>query len=564
MMVVPEGVASSDFKAALSEFRQVVGSDWVFDSEEDVALYRDDYSPVKGQPAERLASAAVAPQSTEEVQAVVRIANRYRIPLYAISTGRNLGYGGAAPAASGTVVLDLKRMNRVLKIDEDRCFALVEPGVSYFDLYRHIQERKLKLWIDCPDPGWGSLIGNALDRGCGYTMPHLRNHWEARAGMEVVLANGEVLRTGMGAMPGAGSWQDYRNGYGPIVDGLFSQSNMGIVTKMGFWLAPEPQGYRACTINFSRYADIHALIKTLNLVENGRLFSGMPYLSSPLLNSYMTPASLGMEKMERPEPSPTAEHLALIAAAKVGYSPELEAYGLKHKIAYWSLRIGFYGPAEVTAAQWAAVKSLFAAIPGATAEDGIDVTLPLTPESREIIHEAELGIPSLKIFQLITRNAANPAGSAGHIGFSPVIPRTGEALIEINRVLGPILAEMQTGWSSGFLMPHLYWERSFVCIIGLLLSEDPDANHKTIELYRALVTTAAKHGWGEYRTPVMFQDFVAATYAFGDGAMLRFQETIKDAVDPNGILSPGRYGIWPKAGREANKQRALDFARGAK
>ncbi|ANI80194.1 FAD-binding oxidoreductase [Sphingobium sp. EP60837] len=120
MSNLPDGVSELDFSAALEQFRATVEAQWVFYNDEDVALYRDDYSPLKDQPAERLASAAVAPSNVEEVQAVVRIANRYRIPLYAISTGRNLGYGGAAPAMTGSVVLDLKRMNRILAIDEDR------------------------------------------------------------------------------------------------------------------------------------------------------------------------------------------------------------------------------------------------------------------------------------------------------------------------------------------------------------------------------------------------------------------------------------------------------------
>ena len=133
----------------------------------------------------------------------MRAANTYSIPIYTISTGKNLGYGGSAPDLSGSVVLDLKRMNRILEVNERNASALVEPGVSYFDLYRYIQEHKLKVWIDCPDPGWGSLIGNALDHGGGYTQTTFRNHFDAHCGMEVVLANGELLRTGMGALPNA-------------------------------------------------------------------------------------------------------------------------------------------------------------------------------------------------------------------------------------------------------------------------------------------------------------------------------------------------------------------------
>ena len=83
-----------------------------------------------------MASAAVAPDTVEQVQKVMRIANTFKVPMFPISTGKNLGYGGSAPNLSGSVVLDLKRMNRVLEVDDKRHFALVEPGVSYFDLYR--------------------------------------------------------------------------------------------------------------------------------------------------------------------------------------------------------------------------------------------------------------------------------------------------------------------------------------------------------------------------------------------------------------------------------------------
>ena len=150
----------------------------------------------------------------------------------------------SAPAYSGSVVLDLKRMNRILEVNERNAYALVEPGVSYFDLYRHIRERHLKLWIDCPDPGWGSLVGNALDHGAGYTPLPFRDHFDAHCGMEVVLANGEIVRTGMGALPAARTWQQFKYGMGPFVDGMFSQSNFGIVTKMGFWLYPQPEAFR--------------------------------------------------------------------------------------------------------------------------------------------------------------------------------------------------------------------------------------------------------------------------------------------------------------------------------
>ena len=221
-----------------------------------------------------LASAAVAPDRLEQVQQVVKIANAHKIPIYPVSTGRNLGYGGSAPNYSGSVVLDLKRMNRILEVNERNAWCLVEPGVSYFDLVRHIDEKGYKLWVDIPDPGWGSPIGNALDHGIGYTPYGL--HARNLCGLEVVLPDGGLMRTGMGAMPGAKSWQEYKFGYGPWIDGMFSQSNFGVVTKMGFWLVPLPDAYLTGTVTVSKWNDLIPLIDTLNYLENRASSIGMP------------------------------------------------------------------------------------------------------------------------------------------------------------------------------------------------------------------------------------------------------------------------------------------------
>src|ERR1700733_328996 len=142
-MKVPPGVSAGDFADALKQFADAVGKEWVFSSDEDVDLYRDSYSPFWHEAEDRVPSAAVAPDGVEQVQKVVRIANTYKIPLWTVSTGKNLGYGGSAPLLGGSVVLDLKRMDRILEVNETNHYALVEPGVSYFDLYRYIQDHKL-------------------------------------------------------------------------------------------------------------------------------------------------------------------------------------------------------------------------------------------------------------------------------------------------------------------------------------------------------------------------------------------------------------------------------------
>lgn len=83
-------------------------------------------------------------------------ANKHLVPISPISRGKNLGYGGRAPRVSGAVVIDLgARMNRVLEINAECFYAVVEPGVSYFELHEDIVKRGLRdtLWCDPPDLG---------------------------------------------------------------------------------------------------------------------------------------------------------------------------------------------------------------------------------------------------------------------------------------------------------------------------------------------------------------------------------------------------------------------------
>lgn len=546
-MPTPPGVSARDFAAALAAFRNAIGSEWVFSEAEDVDLYRDAYSPFAGQPEERLASAAVAPASTEEVQALVRIANQYRVPLYAISTGRNLGYGGSAPAMSGSVVLDLKRMNRILEVDEANASVLVEPGVSYFDLYNHLRSIGSKLWIDCPDPGWGSVIGNAIDRGGGYTMPQYRNHFEAHCGMEVVLPDGELLRTGMGAIPGARTWQQYKSGCGPWIDGIFSQGNYGIVTKMGFWLMPQPEAYLRCKVHVPRYRDLVPLVDVLNHLENTRVTTGFPDIATPLLG--YPPTGQVQLYMEGSETYPmTDEHKALLPAANanVGYSPELEAYGIRNGIPYWELWLSFYGPMEVIEAQWrASQRQIRTRIADARFHVVDQLEMPVDAAQMDRYHEPEFGVPSLRAFSIGARTRFNPTPSKGHMWFSPIIPRSGEAIFEANRVFSQAARELDMPLFGTFTMPCCFWERAFIFILATPVTTDPATNRHYVEGFHKLIEIGGKHGWGEYRTAPVFQEAVMDVYSFNNHALGRFHATLKDAIDPRGILSPGRYDIWP-------------------
>jgi 4-cresol dehydrogenase (hydroxylating) len=528
-MSVPPGVSERDFARAVARFQSVVGPSWVFTADDDVALYRDAYSPLWGEPDEKVASAAIAPDTAEQVQAIVRIANEFRIPLYPISTGRNLGYGGAAPALSGSVVLDLKRMNRILEVDERNAYALVEPGVSYFDLYRYIEERQLKLWIDCPDPGWGSLVGNALDHGVGYTMNPYRDHWGAQCGLEVVTGDGELVRTGMGALPGSRTWQHFKYGFGPYLDGMFSQSNYGVVTKMGVWLMPEPEAYVDCSIDVFGHDDIIPLVDHMNYVMNTGVQNAGTNLQSPL----------------RFAVSRDPELRAALASDDPADIAKLNAFARERDVPFYSNVFKFYGPEEVVRAQLDYTRRRLLTIPGARFREGAFYRFPITSDQKANVRDPQdLGIPTLETFSIGARSNFSPA-TRGHVGFSPVIPMTGEAVIESQRVFQRVLQEFGTDVAL-LVFPQSYHPRTFVILCMFYVLPDATSNQAIRRTFSRLVEVAAEHGWGEYRTHTAFMDECAAAYSYNDHSLRKLHEKIKDAVDPNGVLSAGRYGIWPK------------------
>jgi 4-cresol dehydrogenase (hydroxylating) len=544
MAILPPGVSQANFNAALAEFRHAIGEEWVFTSDEDLHSYRDHFSYIKDQPNELIPSAAVGPDSTEQVQAIVRTANQYKIPLYAISTGKNFAYGGPSPNVRGSVTVDLKRMNRVLEISDKRNFALVEPGVSYIDLYRHIQDRGLKVWIDTPDPGWGSLIGNALDHGIGYTMGFYRDHFGAHCGMEVVLPNGELLRTGMGAMPTSDSWQEYRHGYGPDPSGLFGQGNFGIVTKMGFRLMPAPEHWRNGLVTVPRREDFIAMVEVVNYL-NDLAMTGEPWYGSPLR------ALLGNTEFREAANSFNEAEMDRLAAAAGLHS--------------WQVELQFYGSEGTTLANWEYAKELMARrIPGARFTDGESLPVPLTdaqidqttgPYPTNMRRNVTQGRPGLGVWYQTGRSEQNPnAWNETHIGLFSLIGRSGEAVFKAQRDFADIARrlDLPSFGANAIATPVSWYQFGFLMGNGFGIGAgDNSAEGKmaAAKLLRRVLEENAKLGYGDYRAPPMLQDDVAEQYSFNNHALRRFNETLKDAIDPNGILSPGRAGVWPAAHR---------------
>src|SRR5690554_4973168 len=257
-LILPAQVSRETFLQALSDFTAVVGEQWVLATDLDRQTYLDLYAPSEEAERQHAPSAAVVPHSVEQLQAIVKICNKHGVPFWPISRGKNFGYGGAAPAQAGSVIIDMQRMNRIIEVNEELAYCIIEPGVGFFDLHDYLQKNDIPLWMSIPGNGWGSVMGNALERGFG-RMPY-GEHTNSLCGMEIVLPDGELVRTATGAMTDSKTWPLFKQGFGPAWDQLFVQSNFGIVTKVGFWLMPEPEATLSMSMSLPNPEDIGWLV----------------------------------------------------------------------------------------------------------------------------------------------------------------------------------------------------------------------------------------------------------------------------------------------------------------
>lgn len=487
--------------------------------------------------------AILSPRDRDQVQECLRIANRYREPLYPISTGNNWGYGSAVPVANNCALLDLSRLDRITEYNDSLGYVRLEPGVTQQQLHDFLQENGGKYWMDATGSSPScSIIGNTMERGYGHS-PYA-DHFTHACDLEVVLPNGDCIHTGFGRFANAKARSVLRGGIGPCVDGLFTQSNLGVITQMTVWLMPAPDYFQAYYFSIEKDHQLVGLIDALRPLRLRNVISNALHIA----NAYKVLSSIQQYPWKQ-----TGGETPLPRAV-------LEDLSKRWEFGAWNGAGALYGTrGEVTEAR----KQIKKALNGRVRKlrfisdayldlaeryqtplqrlTGLDV--PSMLKLVRPVHEMMKGKPTDKFIATTYWRKKEPAPSqldpngdgCGLIWCSPVCPISGSDARKLTDIGSKVL--LGHGFEPGMTVTLLS-ERCLENVIGIAYDRSIDGeDERAMTCYRELLKRLTEDGFYPYRLGTQSMNLSAN----GEQDSHRFLQVLKNAVDGNGILAPGRY-----------------------
>lgn len=245
-----------------------VAGDRFKDDPESLVTHSYDATPML----QAMPDGVIYPESTEEVSAILRIANEHGVPVIGRGAGSNL-CGGTVPVRGGLVVA-MTRMNKLLEIDTDNLTATVQAGLNTKEF--HMAVERLGLFYP-PDPSSMSvstLGGNIMENSGGLRGLKYGTTKDYVLGLEAVLPSGEVIRTG-------GKLYKDVAGYDLTKLLVGSEGTLAIVTEATLKLLPAPK-YKKTML--ALYRDIYAAARTVSKIVGNRIIpSTLEFIDNPTL-----------------------------------------------------------------------------------------------------------------------------------------------------------------------------------------------------------------------------------------------------------------------------------------
>ena len=498
--------------SALRVWADELGEGQVLVGAADLGRFTDNCSGVA-----RSVPAVVRPANVEQVQAAVRIASRTGQPIHPISRGKNWGLGSKLPVVDDVVILDLSELDAVREVGVKPGYADLETGVTQGQLHDRLERSNLPVRADVTGAGRGaSVVGNILERGVGWTglrMPAL-------LGLEVVLASGELVRTGFWGHGDAAarSGRAFAHGPGPALDGLFTQSAMGVVTAARIALRPRQPVEGAFLLAGVREPELEELVDGLRgLLERGVI---------------RTVAHIGDARRARAALGDRSAAAALLAGGWAGMGG---LHGTKADVrhALQEIRAALKGVARVvflTPRRLKWIDRLTGAGAGIEPIVGMAVGVPHDAAVRGL-YEGPDPAPG--------ESPDLDHGRAGLFCHLPVFPLDGQLAREV-------LDRTHVACAAHAVRPRITLNtldpRTLEAVIDLPFDrEDPQARAAAAACHDDLFTGLAKLGVLPYR----LHSRQLRRFVHADDPLWTLVGDLKRAVDPAGVISPGRYAPPP-------------------
>jgi 4-cresol dehydrogenase (hydroxylating) flavoprotein subunit len=319
-------------------------------------------------------------------------------------------------------------------------------------------------------------------------------------------------------MANNGCQYSYAFGFGPHWDQLFVQSNFGIVTRAGMWLMPEPEATKRVKINLPNFEDLGWFIDLMAKLRLRGVFE------QPLVcGSYLREAMVFSRRRDW-------------QAGQGPITAEVEKrIRDRFKVGCWSANLTLFGYPAVLDAQAELLRS--------SLEPRLKERLQCEDWRRgDPIEKSGAGAPDFVSLQIVNWLG----GRGGHIGFSPVLPTDGGRAVQHARALRERFDEFGFDYYSSFTLFNRHVKNVNLVIFD---RDNADMVERARNLMFTITTDAARRGFGEYRAHIDFMQLVSGTYDFNDHALNRLNQRTKDFIDPNGVIAPGKNGIWPAAYR---------------
>lgn len=523
---------------AINEWKDVLGQEYVaLDSE---SLSRIGEATFK---IDRHVAAILSPKDTGQVQACMRIAIRYKIPVYVVSTGKNWGNGSSVPTRDGCVVIHLGRMNAIKEFNEKLAYVTIEPGVTQGQLAAYLKEKQSNLWVDItgssPDC---SLIGNIMERGHGHSA--YSNRVEHISNLSIVLPNGDIIKTGFGKYSNALASPVYPWGLGPSLDGLFTQSNLGIVTELTIWLIPKPEAFECFYFLVSGEDGLEQVIDALqplrirDIIKSG-IHIGNNYKALNTYGQYPWNLTNG----QTPLPDDVLKKLSKQTGCE-DWNGSGALYGTRQQVADAKRQICAALKGKVKRLNFLtdfrlSIAKRFPKLLGYLLKVDLETLLPIM----EAIYGMSKGIPSdVWMAGVYWRKKQSPPpvmdpdhDRCGLIWYSPVAPLEGKHAVVMSNEVKKIMLSFSF---EPMISVVFFSERVLCCVVSIIYDRDiPGEDEKALQCHDNIINRLAELGYYPYRLGVQNMSKLPLPHQNN----LQFIKKLKNAIDPENILSPGRY-----------------------